>query len=161
MNRKLLELYPQYDTVYGPYTRKDGRKHIILRNSESLKGSKGSVKTISYPKALYEATIGKKLSPNETIDHQDRDFTNDSFSNLRVRNRPSHSHLDVKRVILPESNCASCGKVFTLSREQCSERSKNKPGPFCSKNCASSTNKLKEKPTSERPGKDYFFLNKP
>ena len=32
---KLLLLYPDFDKVTGPYPRKDGRKHVVLNNSES------------------------------------------------------------------------------------------------------------------------------
>ena len=49
---KLLELYPSYDSVLGPYDRDDGRKHVVLNNSSLPTGAKGKLKTISYPKAL-------------------------------------------------------------------------------------------------------------
>ena len=32
--QKLLKLYPEFDKVNGPYTRKDGRQHIILNNTK-------------------------------------------------------------------------------------------------------------------------------
>lgn len=39
MNKeKLLELYPDYTTVLGPYTRPDGRKHMeqIFKKAHNL-----------------------------------------------------------------------------------------------------------------------------
>lgn len=73
--------------IYGPYTRKDGRKHIILRAKGSGKGGLGTNITYSYPKWLLEQKIGRKLSSKETCDHIDNNFTNDSLDNLQVLTR--------------------------------------------------------------------------
>lgn len=72
--------------IYGPYKRKDGRKHIILRFKMG-KGCSGGNLTYSYSKFLLEMKIGRKLLKNETCDHKDEDFTNDSFDNLQVLTR--------------------------------------------------------------------------
>jgi len=45
--------------VYGPYTRKDGRQHVILYEN-------GTRKTVSYPKYLLETKLGRPLDSNET-----------------------------------------------------------------------------------------------
>lgn len=68
--------------IYGPYTRLDGRKIIIIDG-----------RTVSYPKYLLEQHLGRKLTDNETCDHIDGDFTNNSISNLRVLSRELNASL--------------------------------------------------------------------
>jgi hypothetical protein len=65
--------------VYGPYMRGDGRKHIILYDTELKKRT-----TLSYPKFLLQKKIGRKLVGDETTDHIDEDFTNDELENLQI-----------------------------------------------------------------------------
>lgn len=72
--------------IYGPYTRKDGRQHIVLYDFE-----KGLRKTMSYPKYLLEQKLGRELLPNETCDHIDNDFTNNSLDNLQVLTREENA----------------------------------------------------------------------
>ena len=36
----LLKLYPTYNSVLGPYTRPDGRMHVVLNDSSAPKGQK-------------------------------------------------------------------------------------------------------------------------
>jgi hypothetical protein len=67
-------------TVYGPYTRKDGRKHVVLWDGVKTK-------TVSYPKFLMERKLGRKLIPPETVDHINGDFSDDRPENLQVLNR--------------------------------------------------------------------------
>ena len=140
MNKeKLLELYPDYTSVLGPYTRPDGRKHIVLNNSNASKGTKGKTKTISYPKALKEIELERKLNHDETVDHHDRDFTNDNNDNLKVKIRSLHASEDALRVKVEDVTCPQCGISFTPSLNQ---RNRNKTenriiaGPFCSKQCS-------------------------
>jgi HNH endonuclease len=73
--------------AYGPYTRKDGRKHLILRVKGAGKGGLGTNITYSYPKLLLEMKMGRKLIKGETCDHKDDNFTNDSIDNLQVLTR--------------------------------------------------------------------------
>lgn len=116
--------------ILGPWTRYDGRKHSILFKSRKDK------KTISYPKLLVEEALGEKLKRNETIDHIDGNFKNDSFDNLRIVKRRDHSVKDsLRRPILKEC-CLMCNKHMTLTRSQISSRQQGKAGPFCSKSCA-------------------------
>lgn len=98
--KKILKLYKEFSSVYGPYTRKDGRKHIVLHNTE-----KKISKTISYPKALMEIELGKKLKPNMTVDHIDRNFNNDSLDNLRVIDRAEHCSQDALRRMEVKAKC--------------------------------------------------------
>lgn len=80
----ILNLYPGYDSVLGPYLRKDGRKHIVLNNTEAPKGQKNKTKTISYPKALYETILNRRLNDNEEVDHKDGNKSNDHLNNYQL-----------------------------------------------------------------------------
>ena len=122
----LLKLYPEYTEVYGPYLRKDGRQHVVLYSS-----SLNSRKTVSLPKVLVEINTGERLKPGETVDHIDRDFTNDSLDNLLVRSRHEHTSLDVKRVEYEPIACVRCGTMFTPT----SKHGRRESGPFCSRKC--------------------------
>ena len=129
--QKLLELYPMYTQVYGPYTRKDGRKHLILYEPNSK-----ARKTISFPKAIMEVNLGHKLAKDDTVDHIDRDKTNDIISNLQVIDRKSHVSLDAIRRHSLFSTCPICKVEFELTRDQLTKRSNILAGPFCSRTCA-------------------------
>jgi hypothetical protein len=133
---KLLGLYPGYTSVLGPYTRPDGRKHVILNNSNASNGTKGKTKTISYPKALMEVELNKKLNPDETVDHHDRDFTNDNSINLKVKTRSLHASEDALRIKVEDIRCPQCGKYFTPSVSQRNKVNSIIAGPFCSKQCS-------------------------
>jgi len=64
--------------VYGPYTRKDGRQHIILYDyATNLR------RTVSYPRYLLEQKLGHKLEDWEDADHIDNDKTNNDINNLQ------------------------------------------------------------------------------
>ena len=99
-----------YETakIYGPYLRPDGRQHIIAVYPD------GSRKTTSYPKYLMEVHLGRYLLPTETVDHIDRDFTNNSISNLQVLSKETHSRLDAKRLA---SEVVKCQRMAILQRE--------------------------------------------
>lgn len=131
-NNAILDLYPQYDKVYGPYTSKDGRKRIVLKKT----GCRDGVSTtISYPKALKEIQDGRRLSENETVDHKDRDFANNDPENLNVLDRQIHASLDSVRVQVDPVNCPTCGTSFIPNKNQIKSRSSDKAGPFCSRSC--------------------------
>lgn len=136
---ELLKLYPPYTSILGPYSRPDGRKHVILNNSNATSGDKNKIKTISYPKALVESNIGRRLLPNETIDHHDRNKTNDTQDNLKIRDRSEHSALNAVRVHVDAVHCVGCGKLFTPSKSQRNSQASNSgqepAGPFCSRHC--------------------------
>jgi hypothetical protein len=78
--------------IYGPYTRDDGRKHIIAISP------KGNKFTVSYPKYLMELHLNRYLKNNETIDHKDEDFTNNDINNLQILTKSVHSKLDIKKI---------------------------------------------------------------
>lgn len=157
----ILNLYPQYDKVYGPYISDDGRKRIVLKKS----GSRDYPSTtISYPKALKEIEMGRRLQEHETVDHHDRNKSNDETSNLIVIPRSTHSSLDVVRVKVQEMACVHCGTLFIPTSNQINTRSESKAGPFCSRRCTGSYGS-KVQQTGEKMGrlkieKTYFQLKK-
>jgi len=63
--------------VYGPYTRKDGRKHVIHYDGKTRK-------TQSYPRFLMERHLGRPLLPEEHVDHINGDYTDDRLENLQL-----------------------------------------------------------------------------
>ena len=116
--------------VYGPYTRKDRRKHVIVVYTD------GTKRTVSYPKWLMEQHLGTELGANETVDHIDRDFTNDDISNLRVLPRGQHVSDDVRRRQPITVVCVWCCAEFsTTHRVVNNSATYNKAGPFCSRKC--------------------------
>ena len=146
--------------IYGPYKRKDGRQHVIEYDGVQRK-------TISYPKHLMENHLGKKLEPNETVDHIDKDFSNDSLGNLQVLDRQEHTVLDAKRAKKVEITCVLCGNKALKSGNDLRGNSKQeKAGPFCSRKCAGlyganvQNNKQKKLPVQSSPKSEYYYKNK-
>lgn len=119
--------------VYGPYTRKDGRKHVILYQD-------GKRVTMSYPKYLLEQKLGRSLLSHETCDHIDNDYTNNSLDNLQVLTRSDNSKKQMAFKPAEQSYfvCSECNKSFyKLMRDVRGNNIKQKKaGPFCSKKCA-------------------------
>lgn len=122
---KLVGSTPTSPTIYGPYLRKDGRKHIIIIYPD------GRRRTKSYPKHLLEQKIGRELVDNETCDHDDGDFRNDDPTNLIVMSR-SDNAIKASVCVVEFDNCKYCGRLFKLSAGQ---RNSKKDGPFCTKHC--------------------------
>ncbi len=119
--------------VFGPYTRKeDGRQIVIIQNQD------GSRETVSYPKYVLEQHLGHKLDQNEcTVDHWDSNFLNNDIDNLRIVPRKEHSADDTRRVKLVKFKCALCKNEFERSPRLVRDKAKKKKaGPFCSRKCA-------------------------
>lgn len=126
--------------IYGPYTRKDGRQHIIVVYPDGCK------KTVSYPKYFVEMELGRYLGDNETVDHIDGDVTNNSLPNLQVLPRSVHAAKDARRLCEQSFVCPLCGSEFSLSGRRLSDaitnRKRGKAGPFCSRRCVGKYGKL-------------------
>lgn len=73
---KVLELYPEFNKLYGPYLQKDGRKRVVL-----FDGERRSSRLLA--KVLLEVKLGRRLTPEETVDHRDEDASNDDPDNLQ------------------------------------------------------------------------------
>lgn len=83
-----------------------------------------------------EQKLGRKLLPSETVDHFDRDKTNDDLDNLVLKDRAKHIREDVIRVLPVTVYCILCNKELTRKVETVnSGHRKGKAGPFC-KSCA-------------------------
>lgn len=124
--------------IYGPYIRKDNRKHIILRFNDS------STKTISYPKFLIEIKKGRRFLSDITIHHDNENVQDDSDKNLKPIIRKEHcKHHAIKQT--PRwFICAYCKEWFKLEGKKLSELKANRKrngrenmsGPYCSRSCA-------------------------
>ena len=128
---------PVTRNVYGPYFRKDGRKHVTITFSEL--GNKAIVdrRTVSYPKFLKEQELSLPLYYPLTVDHKDCNFTNDDLSNLNIMILSEHAKADALKRSPVSGFCMECGIVFELTRAQISngKRKGIRSGPFCSKEC--------------------------
>lgn len=92
---------------------------------------------MSWPKYLMEQHLGRKLEDWETVDHINRDHTDDRIENLRVVSRSQHSTDDAVLALPVEIVCVLCGNVALKSGRNLRGNSKQgKAGPFCSRSCA-------------------------
>jgi len=119
--------------VYGPYEMKSGRLYVTIREDD------GTQHTMSYPKFLVEQQLGRKLEPNETVDHIDRNFHNNDPENLQVLDRKTHYRLDALRLKPTIFKCPVCFREFQRSGKRLVriyERKKlGQAGPFCGAGC--------------------------
>lgn len=157
-----MKVYEEYK-VYGPYYRKDGRQHVVLVHTITKKK-----KTVSYPKFLYETHHNRYLVGDETIDHDDRDFTNNDINNLIVRNRVDHIKIDALRNKPEEFTCPECNTKFIAEGKKLQDikwnRKRGSPGPFCGRSCAGKHNTRVQKGESTapltHPKMEKYYLSK-
>ena len=121
--------------VYGPYLRKDGRKHVIIIYSD------GSRQTQSYPRYLMEKRLGRKLNDSEHIDHINEDHTDNRIENLQIltqhENNTKCSWVGAMKSKIYKFICPICKKeARKLLTQVKHNRDKGKAGPFCSRTCA-------------------------
>jgi hypothetical protein len=118
--------------VYGPYLRKDGRKHVIIIYDDKTR------RTVSYPKYLMEQKLKRELRDfNITVHHDDENFKNNKSSNLKLMTRKKHATLDAVTVDKIEIICAWCKKKAYKKAGSLTHNSKmGKAGPFCSHSCS-------------------------
>jgi len=121
------------DKVYGPYKINSGREIVIIKYKD------GTRRTMSYPKYLMEKRIGRKLRKDETVDHINRNFLDNTPSNMQVLKRSKHSKEDARRLKPITFRCPVCGRFFRRSGKRLVriyERKKmRKAGPFCRSRC--------------------------
>ena len=126
--------------IYGPYVRKDGRKHMIILNDDGTRTTK------SFPRYLMEQYLGRELAPNETVDHINEDFTDDRFENLQVLTRSENA----KKQMMTEPRkrkyfkfiCPICKKQSSKYLNHVENNlKKGSRGPFCSRVCAGKAGK--------------------
>ena len=119
--------------IYGPYLRKDGRKHIVIVNDDKSKTTK------SYPRYLMENFLGRKLQDFETVDHINDDKTDDRIENLQLLSRVENSKklMKLKPRKLFSFVCPNCNKESTkFLNNVLANKNKYKSGPYCSRKCA-------------------------
>lgn len=121
-----------YEKIFGPYTNKANSRKLVV-----VVDHNGQRHTISYPKYLIEMSLGRKLQPNETVDHIDSNKDNNDLDNLRVLDRAEHSRLDTRRVKPVKLHCAWCDKEFERSPRIIRDKAKKGCAKgFCSRSCA-------------------------
>lgn len=121
--------------TYGPYTRDDGRKHIIIIHDD------GRRQTKSWPRVILEKKLGRELLDSETVDHVDNDFTNDDPNNLQPLSLIDNAK---KEMLRPERVrktyefiCPMCKtKAVKFLNQVKRNTAVGKAGPFCSRSCA-------------------------
>lgn len=121
--------------VYGPYQRKDGRRHVIHYDFEN-----GTRKTQSYPRYLMEIALGRKLESWEHVDHINNDPTDDRVENYQVltqkENNQKATIFHGKSAKLVTLICLCCKVEFKReSRKEKDRIARGNDGPFCSKSC--------------------------
>lgn len=122
--------------VYGPYTRKDGRQHVIHYSSAT-----GKRRTQSYPRYLMENFLGRELAEGEHVDHVNEDYTDNRLENLQILSQKENNlkHIEVKgkEAKMHQFNCQVCGVKASkpLSKVQ-GNWNRGSSGPYCSKRCA-------------------------
>ena len=123
--------------VYGPYTRKDNRKVVVLYEKDK---SIPRHTSISYAKYLLEIKIGRLLEPHETADHIDEDKTNDDPANLQILSLVENvrKHAASKECITTyEFICPVCkNTAVKLIRYVKHNKKRGSKGPYCSRSCA-------------------------
>ncbi len=129
--KKILRLYPSFDTITCSSGSSDGRARVNLYSTVT---KKQTIKQLA--KVLLEVKLGRLLVDNETVDHIDEDKTNDSLDNLQLLNRDENSSKSAIKRIRSQVPCKECGDLFVPSANQVNRRSLNKSGPFCSKRCS-------------------------
>lgn len=118
--------------IYGPYLRKDNRKHVVIYNLVTKKRT-----TVSYPKFLLQEKIGRVLTGEETTDHKDEDFTNDCIENLQILTRVENAKKSIVPAKIISLVCKWCNTEFQRRKavEDYNREFLLKEGPFCSRTC--------------------------
>lgn len=138
-------------SITGPYLRKDGRMHTVIRFVDGTKTTK------SYPKYLIEQKLGRLLENDETVDHINRDISNNSYDNLQILSRSENAKKSAIKAQDIFHECCWCGKNFKLTRSQI-KNYKRKSGPFCSRKCSGQYGAELQNKRVEKLGKPDIVL---
>lgn len=125
-------------TIYGPYRHSTGnlkgRAYICIRHPDGKRTTK------LYSRYLLEQELGRELSYDETVDHINGDFTDDSLENLQVLSRSENAAKgspNRKSIEWVTFQCPVCGTwTEKNARIVRGNRKKGKAGPFCGRSCA-------------------------
>lgn len=122
----------QITKVYGPYTRKDLRKHVVIVYSD------GTRRTQSYPRRIMEEVLGRELEDWEQVDHINDDPTDNRISNLQLLTSKENNRKSAKDIEMYLFNCPYCGapSQIPMRRYRHNQVKQGKSGPFCSRFCA-------------------------
>lgn len=137
-----------------------GRKYIKL-----VKPGTDIQLTLLLSTALMTVDIGRILSSKETVDHINRDKTDDKIENLSLLQRSTHCSEDAVRVEILPTNCGVCNKLFVMSAKKLSYYKSSGGLMCCTPKC---TKKLQELRRTGRTDKlypqvidyRYYVLNK-
>ena len=135
--------------VYGPYLRRDGRKHVVIVHDDGRKQTK------SYPRLLMEQHLGRELLPEETVDHINNDKTDDRIENLQILSLAENARKQM--ALCPRKmhtfTCPNCGVNGTTFLNYVKRNKKQgKAGPFCSRSCAGKFTYVDHWATSRQSG---------
>lgn len=119
--------------IYGPYERKDGRKHVIHYDLNTR-----NRRTQSYPRYLMEQHLGRELESWEHIDHINDDCTDDRIENLQILTLAENNRKSARPAEIGSYICPECNKTFSKSAAivRHNQGVYKKFGPFCSRRCA-------------------------
>ena len=117
--------------VYRVWHKAEGRWYAQLVKSETDRT------TLQWARLMMSQRLGRRLGPNETVDHQDNNKTNDRHSNLQIMPRAENSSKGRAREPMTELQCACCGKIFMRATRDVRFRLCRGQQTFrCSKACA-------------------------
>ena len=142
--------------IYGPYLRKDGRKHVVIIKEDGKRVTK------SYPRFLMEQHLGRELTKEETVDHINNDFTDDRIENLQILSLSANAAKAMigKEAKMYSFSCPCCGvPSLKALREVKHNRNNGKSGPFCSRKCAGKATYQNPWTKSTEKGNEYERSN--
>jgi hypothetical protein len=101
--------------------------------------SKESRRSILVHREIVEKNLGRKLFSNEVVHHIDGNPSNNTLSNLAVKDLIEHAkyHGAQRPAKMLNLICVRCTTNFVRSkRREQHNRKQGKYGPFCGKSCA-------------------------